>query len=313
MRVVFMGSPLFAVPSLEALVSKYNLVGVVTQPDRPSGRGRKVNFSAVKTYALEHELPIFQPARLRDRDSVLQLKKWDADLFIIAAYGQILSQEILDLPAFGCLNVHASLLPRWRGAAPIQASILHGDDHTGITMMRMDAGLDTGPILTQRSLKINPHETSGELAARLAILGAGLLMDTLPDYVGGNLTPITQNEEMATYAPTIRKEEGWIDFSRSSEFLSRQVRAFDPWPGSFFYWGVRRVVVKRTSYAHGHVDRVGKVFLFQDQPAVMTGDGYLILLEIQPSGKNSMSGASFLRGAPDFIGADLSIFNQLPS
>jgi methionyl-tRNA formyltransferase len=309
MRILFMGSPQFAVPGLRALASNYNLIGVVTQPDRPAGRGKTLRPSAVKTVAEDLDLNILQPKIIRNEDVIRHIQRLDPECIIVAAYGQILPQNILDIPRFGCLNIHASLLPRWRGAAPIQASILHGDEETGISIMLMDAGLDTGPILTQARLDILENETSGDVANRLSIVGADLLMETLPAYFGGEIDPIPQNDNLATYAPMIKKSEGVLDFNKPSIQLSRQVRAFEPWPTSYFYWDEKRIVVKKASSAVWKNMEPGQVILLDPYPAITTPDGVLVLEEIHPAGKKIMPGDAFLRGSPEFIGKDLTQFS----
>jgi methionyl-tRNA formyltransferase len=306
MRILFMGSPQFAVPSLRALASNYNLIGVVTQPDRPAGRGKKLRPSPVKVVSEELNLNILQPRSLRDDDSVRQIQVLQPELIIVSAYGQILPQKILDIPAYGCLNIHASLLPRWRGAAPIQAAILNGDEETGISIMLMDAGLDTGPVLSQTKLTIETNETAGDLSDRLAAVGADLLIKTLPDYLKGEIKPTPQDDSLCTYAPMIKKSEGALDFSKTSTQLSNQVRAFEPWPTSYFSWDGQRIVVKKAYAKSWKNMEPGHVFLVDAYPAITTIDGILVLEEIHPAGRKVMSGDAFLRGSPDFIGANLS-------
>jgi methionyl-tRNA formyltransferase len=227
-----MGSPDFAVPSLEALCASYTVVGVVTQPDRPAGRGGTVVLPAIKVAALRLGIPVIQPEKLRQPDAMEQLQAWSPDVIVVTAFGQILRPVVLDLPRFGCINVHGSLLPRWRGAAPIQAAILAGDKETGITIMKMDAGVDTGPILSQRYIPIAPDDTGGSLFAKMSTLGAELLLDTLPRYLSGELIPQPQPEEGATYAPMLKKEDGLLDFTRPAVELERRVHAMNPWPGA---------------------------------------------------------------------------------
>ena len=291
-----MGSPDFALSTLQALHQNYPVVGVVTQPDRPTGRGRELKPPPVKTLALDLGIPVIQPEKLRQSDAMEQLRAWSPDVIVVAAFGQILKQDILGLPRFGCINVHASLLPRWRGAAPINAAILHGDEETGITIMKMDAGLDTGPILSQRSVRIQPDETAGSLFGTLSTLGAELLLDTLPDYFSGEIKPRPQPGEGATYAPMLKKEEGLLDFSSPALVLERKVRAFNPWPGTFFEWYGGRLKVHRASVSPGK-KREGEQLVYDGLPAVGTSDGLLILEEVQPAGKKRMPGKSFLAGA----------------
>jgi len=295
-KIVFMGSPDFALPSLRGLAQNYDVVGVVTQPDRASGRGRELKSPRVKLIAQERKIPIIQPERLRAPEAMEQLRAWNPDLIVIAAFGQILRKDVLDLPRSGCINVHASLLPRWRGAAPINAAILHGDEETGVTIMKMDVGLDTGPMLTQRSIRLTREDTAGSVTESLSHLGADLLIETLPDYLSGKLEPIPQPEEGMTYAPMLKKEEGRLDFTRPAEELERRVRAFNPWPGAFMEFDHTLLKVHSAHVARGAAS-VGQRLVYQDQPAVGAGGGLLILDEVQPAGRKSMSGRSFLAGA----------------
>src|SRR5215211_1886759 len=224
-KVVFMGSPNFALPALKALARQYEVVGVVTQPDRASGRGRGLKSPPIKLLAQELKLPVIQPEKLRQREAMEQLRAWAPDLIVVAAFGQILRKDVLDLPPYGCINVHASLLPRWRGAAPINAAILHGDEVTGVTIMKMDVGLDTGPMLKQRAIPLASEDTAGSVFEKLSNLGANLLIENLPGYLSGKLTPTPQPEEGVTYAPMLKKEEGQLDFTHEVNELERRVRA----------------------------------------------------------------------------------------
>lgn len=296
LKVVFMGSPDFSLPSLRALADKYDVVGVVTQPDRASGRGRELKAPPVKTLALELGIPVIQPEKLRQPEAMEQLRAWNPDIIIVAAFGQILRKDVLELPRYGCINVHASLLPRWRGAAPINAAILHGDAETGVTIMQMDVGLDTGPMLSKRSIPLTRQDTAGSVFDRLSTLGADLLVETLPDYLSGKLTPSPQPEEGVTYAPMLKKEEGRLDFTHPAEELERRVRAFNPWPGVFMDFDGTLLKVHRARVRAGDV-AVGQRLIDQDQPAIGAGGGLLILEEVQPAGKKAMSGKSFLAGA----------------
>jgi methionyl-tRNA formyltransferase len=306
MRIVFMGSPQFSVPSLEAISSHYEIIGVFTQPDRPAGRGRKLQASEVKTASLDLGIPVFQPKKIRQEDAVAQLVALSPDLIIVAAYGQILSQSILDIPRLGSVNVHASLLPNWRGAAPIQASILNGETVTGITIMLMDAGMDTGPILSQAELEIEAEETGGELASRLSLLGAELLLDTLPGYINGEIRPSPQEDDKATYAPMIQKSDGLLDFNKAADLLERQVRAYEPWPTSYLVWEGRRIVVRSAHSKPSDETEVGLVLKRNGHPAIVTTKGALVLDLIQPAGKKPMRGDAFLRGSPNFSGCRLA-------
>jgi methionyl-tRNA formyltransferase len=225
-----------------------------------------------------------------------QLRLWNPDLIVVAAFGQILKKDVLYLPRFGCINVHASLLPRWRGAAPINAAILHGDEETGVTIMKMDVGLDTGPILTQRSIPLTRDDTAGSVFEKLSQLGADLLLETLPDYLSGKIEPVDQSEEGMTYAPMLKKEEGQLEFTHPADELERRVRAFNPWPGAFMDFDGTLLKIHRAHVAEGEAV-TGHRLVHGDQPAVGTEAGLLILDEVQPAGKKSMSGRSFLAGA----------------
>jgi len=290
-----MGSPDFALPSLRLLNQHYQVVGVVTQPDRASGRGRGLKSPPVKILAQELNIPIIQPEKLRDTN---QLEIWKPDLIVVAAFGQILKKNILDFPKYGCLNVHASLLPRWRGAAPINATILAGDEETGVTIMKMDIGLDTGDMLTKKSIRLNPDDTAGSVFQTLSSLGAELLIETIPDYVSGKIIPEPQNNELATYAPMLKKEDGKLNFNQSVVELERRIRAMNPWPSAWFEWDGNLLKVTKTSTISQKKDAEnGSRLTVNDRPAVCCSDGILVLEEVQPAGKKIMSGKSFLLGA----------------
>jgi len=295
-----MGSPDFAVPTLDALAKRYPLVGVVTQPDRPAGRGWTLVPPAVKEAALRLGIPVMQPEKLRLPEAMTQLQAWAPDLIVVAAFGQILRPAVLDLPRYGCINVHGSLLPRGRGAAPIQAAILAGDKETGITIMKMDPGVDTGPILSQRALPIAPDDTGGTLFAKMAPLGAELLLETLPRYLSGELVLQPQPKEGATYAPMLKKEDGLLDFTRPAIELERRVRAFNPWPGTWFDWKGAPLKILRACVGEEKSPGVGRRLTVEGRPAVGTSGGILILEEVQPAGKKSMPGKAFLAGARDW-------------
>jgi len=292
---------------LEALADEHQVVGVVTQPDRRAGRGQRLIQSAVKRSALERDLPLLQPQSLRTPATLEQLAAWEPDLIVVVAFGQILPQEVLDLPPHGCLNVHASLLPRWRGAAPIPAAILAGDEVTGVTIMQMDQNLDTGPIVAQREERIRPDDTWATLDERLVKLGVALLMETLPAYLARELQARPQPEEEATYARQLRKEDGRLDWSRSAVELERQVRAFTPWPGTFTTWRGRRLKVLRAAPLPGWRGDAppGAVIALADGAAVATGEGALRLERVQLAGKRPMDITPFLHGQRDFVGSRL--------
>lgn len=296
-RIVFMGSPEFALPVLRELAAYYFVVGIVTQPDRPAGRGRVLTSPPIKILADELNLPVIQPRRLNEPDAIQQLHHWAPDLIVVAAFGQILRPAVLDLPQFGCLNVHASLLPRWRGAAPIQAAIMNGDGQTGITIMRMDPGIDTGPYLAQKSIQITGQDTAGTLTTKLSMLGSELLLYTLPLYLSGTLVPEPQDDSLATYAPMIKKEDGLLDFSSSAISLERKIRAFTPWPGAFTYWNNQILKIHRAHAVDVTAAPAGRKTIYQEFAAITTGMGILVIDELQLAGKNLQTGKTFLQGA----------------
>ncbi len=302
-----MGSPEFAVPSLEALVGAQQVVGVVTQPDRPAGRGARLTPPAVKVAALALGLPVLQPERVGAPEALAQLTAWAPEVIVVAAFGQLLPPALLVLPACGCVNVHASLLPRWRGAAPIAAAILAGDTLTGVSLMRMDEGLDTGPLIAQCEEPIRPDDTTGSLTARLARLGADLLLETLPGYLGGERIPRPQPEAGVTFCRPLRKADGRLDWSRSAVELERRVRAMNPWPGAFTIWAGQPLKVLRAAplLEGDESGPVGRVVPLQGGAAVVTGGGLLQLLEVQRAGKSALPIEAFLRGQPQFVGAIL--------
>ncbi len=292
-----MGSPDFALPALRLLAQTYRVVGVVTQPDRASGRGRELKAPPVKSLAQNLNIPVIQPERLREPEAMAQLKAWNPDLIVVAAFGQILKKDVLELPQHGCINVHASLLPRWRGAAPINAAVLAGDEETGVTIMKMDVGLDTGPMLAKRSLRIKPDDTTGTLIGALSTLGADLLIETLPGYIDGMITLEPQPEDGVTYAPMLKKEDGRLDFEKPAVESERRIRAMNPWPGAWFEWNGNPLKVMRGAVGKTKNSKPGLRLIVEGRPAVSCSDGVLILEEVQPPGKKIMSGKAFLSGA----------------
>ncbi len=299
-RIVYFGSPDFSIPALNALAVHFSVVGVVTQPDRPAGRGGRFKPPAVKIAAMELGIPVIQPEKVRAPEAMQQLRDWTPDLVVVAAYGQILRQDLLDLPPLGCLNIHGSILPRWRGAAPIQAAILAGDVETGITIMKMDSGVDTGPILSQRYIPIAPHDTGGMLFQKLAPVGAELLLETLPRYLAGELVPRPQPAQGITYAPMLKKGDGLLDFDQPALALERKVRAFNPWPGTSFPWNGVPLKVLHAGLKEINSPGVGKRFTLDGLPSLGTSQGVLVLEEVQPAGRRPMSGRAFLAGARDW-------------
>ena len=301
-KVVFMGTPEFAVPSLQKLIETQTVAGVVTQPDRPAGRGRQVRPSPIKVTAEKAGVPLYQPKSLRSEENAAPLRAWQPDVIVVVAFGQILRPHVLGLPVHGCINVHASLLPRWRGASPIQHAIMAGDSKTGITLMQMDEGLDTGPIYLQESLTIHPNETAASLHDRLSELGADLLAQHLDDIVQGRIEAAAQDNALATYAPLIKKNAGLLDWQRSSTELDRHIRAMTPWPGAFTSWQGEnvKILVAQPAVEQMPSGQPGQLFVDQDAVLVHTGDGCLRLDRLQLAGKKAMSAADFLRGRPDF-------------
>jgi methionyl-tRNA formyltransferase len=311
-NIVFMGTAPLACASLDALCAmpRHKVVGVFTQPDRPAGRDRKLTPSPVKKAALARGLPIFQPEKLNAAEAMSALRALHPDLIVVVAYGQILHKKLLELPPLGCINVHASLLPRWRGAAPIPWAILSGDAETGVTTMRMEEGLDTGPILLQKRTLIYPDDTSASLHERLANMGAELMVETIEKLERGELKPTAQDPALATYARKLTKEDGRINWGESQQQICRKVRAFDPWPGAFCFWTdvgcegdktpPRLIKIWRAEPAGPPAPQLieGGVVLQADRDGILVaaGDGAVRITQLQLEGHKRMSAADFLRG-----------------
>jgi methionyl-tRNA formyltransferase len=299
MRIIFAGTPDFSVPCLQALRDAgHEVVAVYTQPDRPAGRGRKLTPGPVKEAATALGLPLFQPTSLRDPEAIATLRDLGADLMVVVAYGLLLPQAVLDIPRLGCVNVHASVLPRWRGAAPIQRAILAGDRESGVTIMRMEAGLDTGPMYLIRRLTLDPRETGGSLHDKLSLLGATALVEALPGIAAGSLVPESQDDSQANYAHKLAKAEAEVDWSQPAVAIDRLIRAFDPWPvaqtqldgASLRLWGCDLSDLAPPPGAEpGQVIGASKAGIL-----VATGAGVLRLTRLQPPGKRPMSTAEFL-------------------
>ena len=308
MRIVFMGTPEFAVPSLEALLkSEDQVVGIVTQPDRPKGRGHRLAPPPVKVIAQRTGIPLLQPLKIKTPDFLDALAAWKPDLIAVTAFGRILHAPILDLPPSGCVNVHGSLLPKYRGAAPVQWAIINGERETGITTMLMDQGMDTGPILLQERTPIMPDDTAGTLAPRLADLGGRLLVETIRQLKAGTITPRAQDHSQATMAALLKKEDGVIDWSRSAQEIANRVRGLSPWPGTYTFlghdrWNIWSAVAKPTRSD----ERPGTIIVVTKHSIhVATGEGVLELVEIQTTNSKRMTAAQFLAGHQVGMGARL--------
>jgi methionyl-tRNA formyltransferase len=309
MRIVFMGTPEFAVPSLEALLkSDDRIVGIVTQPDRPRGRGQRLAPSPVKLIAQREQIPVLQPTKMKEPAFLAELSAWKPDVIAVAAFGRILPPAILSLPPRGCINVHGSLLPKYRGAGPIQWALINGETDTGITTMLMDEGMDTGAMLQQAAIPIAPEDTAGSLSLRLADLGGRLLVETLAQLKAGTLTPRSQDESQATLAPLLKKEDGAINWTMSAQALANRIRGLTPWPGAYTFFKTERWTIARaaaldeaTTLAPGQVTALTK-----DAIHVATGKGVLAIRELQPAGGRRMPAAQYLAGHPLQPGMQLS-------
>jgi methionyl-tRNA formyltransferase len=317
MRILFMGSPDFALPTLRKLIeSEHEIVAVYTQPDRPVGRGRKLAPPPVKTFAIEHELPVHQPPSISKPDVVEELRRLAPDVGVIAAYGQILKQSVLDVPRLGVLNVHASLLPRWRGAAPVPAAILAGDGETGATIMLVSLQLDSGPVLDAVRIRTEADDTAATLTEKIARAGADLLLDVLPKYTSGSMTPREQDESQVTFAPSLKKGDALIDWSRDdAETVSRKVRAYNPWPVAFTYLnGEPLRILECVPLAHRFDDDPGTIYaltgvgepnLFGAGFGVICAKGEVGVVAVQPPGGKRMLAADYMRGHREIIGKRL--------
>ncbi len=308
MRIVFMGTPVFAVPALCHLVAEgYQVEAVYTQPDKPSGRGRRLAYSPVKQAALELGLAVRQPDSLKKPPVLAELAAFKADAIVVAAYGQILPPSVLELPKHGCINIHPSLLPCHRGASPVASAILAGDEFTGVSIMLMDEGLDTGPVITRASIPVAGDDDTGSLGLKLSLIAARMLPDILLDWAKGCLKPQPQSEDGATYSSTINKDAGLIDWRAPAVDIWRRVRAFQPWPGSYTHWRGRMLKIIEASPLPGgnNADAGQVVSISKKSFGITTGEGILNILKLQLEGKRVMTAAEFLAGQRDFIGAKL--------
>lgn len=311
MKIVFMGTPEYVIPSLEFLIAApfAEIVGVYTQPDRPVGRRGTEEPPPVGRYSREQKLPLFQPASLRKANVQRELAALEPDVMVVAAYGKILPADVLDIPRYGSLNIHPSLLPRHRGPSPVVTALLEGDETTGVTVMVVDQCMDSGPVVAQSTTDIGPQETASELTARLFEAGGELMCSVLPVWVAGELKPVDQDESLATFTRKIAKEDGEADWTLPSERLARKVRAFYPWPSLYTSWQGK--VLKATKArvmpaSRAEYGQAGTVVLIEDNgAAVVTGDGLLVLDELQLEGRRRMSADEFTRGQRDFVGSVL--------
>lgn len=311
MKIIYMGTPDFAVAPLEAILKAgHEVTAVVTQPDRQKGRGREVQYSPVKECALSYGIPVLQPLKIKEKDAVEELRKYPADIFVVAAFGQLLSEEILNMPRLGCINIHASLLPAYRGAAPIQWCVINGEEKTGVTIMQMAKGMDTGDILLQKEVVLDEKETGGSLFDRLMETGAELIVEVLPKIEAGELTPVVQKEELATYAGKITKDMGNIDFAKSAVTIERLIRGLNPWPSAFTHYKGKILkiwdadVVSECANAENPVP--GTVIAMDKESFTLaTGEGALRIRSLQPEGKKRMSCAEFMRGYEVKVGEAL--------
>ena len=296
-RVIFMGTPEFSVPCLAALTEACEVIGVVTQPDRPKGRGQKLRPSPVKTWALEHGLTVYQPEKVKTEEFTTRLESLQPELMIVVAFGQILSQRILDIPTYGCINVHASLLPRYRGAAPMQWCLIHGEKKTGVTTMFMDAGLDTGDMLLKRELDISDRMNLEELHDALMEQGAALLMETLEQLSAGTLPREKQQDELSNYAPMLTKDTGKIDWTKSAWEIHNLVRGLDSWPGAYTFLNGGKYKLWRTQPKEENASATaGEILQADEKILVATGKGMLRILELQAPGGKRMRAEDYLRG-----------------
>lgn len=311
MKIIYMGTPDFAVAPLEAILKAgHEVTAVVTQPDRQKGRGREVQYSPVKECALSYGIPVLQPLKIKEKDAVEELRKYPADIFVVAAFGQLLSEEILNMPRLGCINIHASLLPAYRGAAPVQWCVINGEEKTGVTIMQMAKGMDTGDILLQKEVVLDEKETGGSLFDRLMETGAELIVEVLPKIEAGELTPVVQKEELATYAGKITKDMGNIDFAKSAVTIERLIRGLNPWPSAFTHYKGKILkiweadVVSECANAENPVP--GTVIAMDKESFTLaTGEGALRIRSLQPEGKKRMSCAEFMRGYEVKVGEAL--------
>ena len=301
-----MGTPDFAVPVLSRLLDEgHDVTAVYSQPDRPSGRGRKLVPTPTKRYAEEHGIEVRQPKSLRSEDQCKALAALCPEVVVVAAYGLFLPADLLEIPPLGCLNIHPSLLPRYRGPSPVVSAILNGDDETGVTIIKLDEGMDSGPILAQARVPLDEQETGPDLTHRLFDMGADLLVETVPRWASGDIQATPQNESQATITPLVKKEDGEIDWTDNAARIARMVRAYQPWPGTFTYWDGKLLKILEATSTDGDATPGQVVVLDDDRIGIGTGDGLLALNKLQIEGRRPSNTQDFAGGYPDFVGAEL--------
>jgi len=308
-KVIFMGTPDFAVPVLREMLENFNVVGVITQPDRAVGRQFDVQSPPVKMLAQQFNIPVFQPEILKENELLFnELKNLQPDVIAVAAYGKILPREIINLPPHGCLNVHPSFLPKYRGASPIQTALLNGEKEIGLSIMLMDLGLDTGDVLAQKKIEVMPEDDAGALHNKLAQIGAGLMVQVIPEYLKDNISLKIQDETQATFCKMIKKEDGKVYWMNSAAMIHNKIRAFSPWPGAFCFWDDKRLILNKAKIVQEKMDnyQVGQVFRAEDgEICVKTGRDYLVLEEVQLEGRKKVGIKNFVNGYPRFVGTVL--------
>lgn len=313
LKIIFAGTPEFAAQHLSHLIEQgYNIVACYTQPDRPAGRGKKLQPSAVKQIAQQHDIPVCQPQSLKEETSLEQLSQWQADLMIVVAYGLLLPKQALDTPKYGCINVHGSLLPKWRGAAPIQRAVLEGDAETGVTIMQMDVGLDTGDMLLIETCPIEANDTSGSIYEKLQSIGPIALLKAVDNIASNTISPIKQDNAKATYAHKLTKQEAEIDWQEDATVIERKIRGYQPWPVAHANLKGHTVKVWQASVTDSNSNKPAGEVLSADKQgiAIQTGHGVLVIHRLQPQGKKPMSAGDFVNGRLDWVAPGTSLINQ---
>lgn len=305
-KLIFIGTPDFAIPALLSIINHpdFEIIAVITQPDKKVGRKQTLTFPSVKTTAIKHNLLVWQPIKIRE--IVNNIAAIKPDVIVVAAYAQIIPELILSIPKFGCINIHGSLLPKYRGASCVQAAIISGDNETGITIMKMDKNLDTGPILKQSSIKIINNDTAGTVSIKLAELGGQMIAQTIKSYINSDIKPIQQDDKQSTYAPTLKKNDGIINWLKTAPEIERFVRAMLPWPGAWTTWQNKKIAIKKIHSINIETTaQVGQVFIYEYAPAIQCGHGLIVFDLIQLEGRKEATGKDFLCGYKNFIGSNI--------